>query len=176
MQAFPRKHPCVCRIRSLNGVPCPFPIFVAAKKNGPPAVAVETTTSAADSNFPCGKKEWPACNDRRDNDLPCPILIFVAAEKNGPPAAWSWDAGRDRMPRRRHTPKLKAAGVAPAPAATVEPLRYRVRFQFSLPQSRTARLQHGRGTQAGTGCHEGGIILSKKPPEWYLPLPQPPSR
>ena len=23
-------------------------------------------------------------------------------------------------------------------------------------------------TQAGTGCHEGGIILSKKPPEWYL--------
>ena len=77
----------VCRIRSLNGVPCPFPIFVAAKKNGPPAVAVETTTSAADSNFPCGKKEWPACNDRRDNDLPCPILIFAAAKKNGPPAA-----------------------------------------------------------------------------------------
>ena len=23
-------------------------------------------------------------------------------------------------------------------------------------------------TQAGTGCHEGGIALSKKPPEWYL--------
>ena len=22
--------------------------------------------------------------------------------------------------------------------------------------------------QAGTGCHEGGIILSKKPPEWRL--------
>ena len=38
------------------------------------------------------------------------------------------------------------------------------------------RLQHGRGTQAGTGCHEGGIILSKKPPEWHLPLPQPSSR
>ena len=26
--------------------------------------------------------------------------------------------------------------------------------------------------QAGTGCHEGGIILSKKPPEWYLSPPQ----
>ena len=27
------------------------------------------------------------------------------------------DAGGDRMPRRRHNPKLKAAGVAPVPAA-----------------------------------------------------------
>ena len=31
--------------------------------------------------------------------------IVAAAKKNGPPAAWSWDAGRDRMPRRRHNPK-----------------------------------------------------------------------
>ena len=36
-----------------------------------------------------------------------------------------------------------------------------------------ARLQHSRGAQAGTGCHEGGIILSKKPPEWHLSQPQP---
>ena len=42
----------------------------------------------------------------------------------------------------------------------------------SLLQLRTARLQRRRGVQAGTGCHEGGIILSKKPPEWHLPLPQ----
>ena len=35
-----------------------------------------------------------------------------------------------------------------------------------------ARLQHSRGVQAGTGCHEGGIILSKKPPEWHLSLLQ----
>ena len=41
----------------------------------------------------------------------------------------------------------------------------------SLRQERMARLQHGRGMQAGTGCHEGGIILSKKPPEWHLSLP-----
>ena len=39
-----------------------------------------------------------------------------------------------------------------------------------------ARLQHGRGTRAGEGGHEGGIILSKKPPEWHLPLPQPSNR
>ena len=40
-----------------------------------------------------------------------------------------------------------------------------------VPASRTARLQQSRGAQAGTGCHEGGIILSKKPPEWCLSLP-----
>ena len=33
------------------------------------------------------------------------------------------------------------------------------------------RLQHGREAQAGTGRHEGGIILSKKPPEWRLSPP-----
>ena len=27
--------------------------------------------------------------------------------------------------------------------------------------------------QAGTECHGGGIILSKKPPEWHLSLPLP---
>ena len=42
----------------------------------------------------------------------------------------------------------------------------------SLLQLKTARLQHSRGVQAGTGCHEGGIILSKQPPEWRLSLPQ----
>ena len=40
----------------------------------------------------------------------------------------------------------------------------------SLLQLRTARLQRSRRVQAGTGCHEGGIILSKKPPEWR-PVP-----
>ena len=42
----------------------------------------------------------------------------------------------------------------------------------SLLQLRIVRLQRSRGVQAGTGCHEGGIILSKKPPEWRLSLPQ----
>ena len=44
-----------------------------------------------------------------------------------------------------------------------------------------ARLQHPRRggrewslrLRAGDSCHEGGIILSKKPPEWQLPPPLP---
>ena len=42
----------------------------------------------------------------------------------------------------------------------------------SLLHGRTARLQHRCEAQAGTGCHEGGIILSKKPPEWRQFPPQ----
>ena len=45
------------------------------------------------------------------------------------------------------------------------------RCSVIVPTSRTARLQRSRGVQAGTGCHEGGIILSKKPPEWRLSTP-----
>ena len=40
---------------------------------------------------------------------------IVVAVDNGPPAAQSWYADGDRMPRRRHKPKLKAAGVVPVP-------------------------------------------------------------
>ena len=105
-----------CRIRSLNGFPCPFPIFVAAKKNGPPAAGVAATSSASDSNLRCGKEEWPACYDRRDNELPRPILIFAAAKKNGPPAA------------------------------DVATKIFRVRFYSSLPRRRMARLQNGLAT------------------------------
>ena len=100
---------------------------------------------ASDSNFHSCKEEWPACYDRRDNGLPRPILIFEAAKKNGPPPT------------------------------TVATTVFRVRFYSSLSQRRTARLQHSRGLQAGTGCYEGCIILSKKPPEWRLSLPQRPS-
>ncbi|MGM9744677.1 MAG: hypothetical protein ACI3Y3_05675, partial [Candidatus Cryptobacteroides sp.] len=46
------------------------------------------------------------------------------------------------------------------------------RLQLSLLQRGMARLQHRCEAQARTGCHEGGIILSKKPPEWHLSLPQ----
>ena len=41
----------------------------------------------------------------------------------------------------------------------------------SLLHRRIARQQRSRGVQAGTGWHEGGIILSKKPPEWRLSPP-----
>ena len=47
------------------------------------------------------------------------------------------------------------------------------RLQLSLLQRGIARLQHRCEAQAGTGCHGGGIILSKKPPEWHLSLPLP---
>ena len=50
-------------------------------------------------------------------------------------------------------------------------LKSRIDAAPSLRQRRTARLQRSRGVQAGTGCHEGGIILSKKPPEWRLASP-----
>ena len=105
-----------CRIRSLNGFPCPFPIFVAAKKNGPPAVAVAATTYAADSILRCREEKWPACYDRCGSDLPRLILIFVAAKKNG------------------------------SPATTVAAAIYRVRFYSSLLRRRMARLQNGLAT------------------------------
>ena len=77
--------------------------------------------------------------------------IIVVAIENGPPAAQSW-----HLPcRNRRT-------------ATT----FRVRFYSSSLQRRTARLQRSRGVQAGTGCHESGIILSKKPPEWHLSPPE----
>ena len=37
--------------------------------------------------------------------------------------------------------------------------------------SRILAVQHSRAVQAETGCHEGGIILSKKPPEGRLSPP-----
>ena len=46
-----------------------------------------------------------------------------------------------------------------------------VRLPQLSRQRRIARLPHSRWVQAGTGCHEGGIILSKKPPEWRLSPP-----
>ena len=75
-----------CYDRRDNELPRPILIYAAAKKNGPPAVAVAATTSASNSNLRCSKEEWPAWYDRRDKDLPRPILFFVAAKKNGPPA------------------------------------------------------------------------------------------
>ena len=83
--------------------------------------------SAADSNFPCGNKEW----FRLQTVVAKPELHRFLIS----------------------SPDLRIAAAS------------------SLLQLRTARLQRSRGVQAGTGCHEGGIILSKKPPEWRLSLP-----
>ena len=47
----------------------------------------------------------------------------------------------------------------------------RINAAPSLLHRRIARLQRSRGEQAGTGCHEDGIILSKKPPKWLQSPP-----
>ena len=61
-----------------NDVPLPILFFVAAKKNGPPAVpSSRQRFYASDSYLRRCKEEWLACV------LPRPNLIFVAAKKNG---------------------------------------------------------------------------------------------
>ena len=80
-----------------------------------------------------------------------------------------------------------AVVVAATRSASDSILRFREGEWFRLPQSsrqrriarlpqssrlrRIALLQQSRWVQEGTGCHEGGIILSKKPPEWRLSPP-----
>ena len=91
---------------------------------------------------------WSACYGRRRNNGPRLILFFVAAKENS--TACSGRSGDD-LPR---------------------PILISVAATMLLLQCDLFRLQHSRGAQAGTGCHEGGIILSKKPLEWHLSLPQ----
>ena len=91
---------------------------------------------------------WSACYGRRRNDLPRLILFFVAAKENSTACY---------VRRRKDLPR---------------PILISVAATMLLLQCDLFRLQHSRGAQAGTGCHEGGIILSKKPPEWHLSLPQ----
>ena len=124
-----------CRIRSLNGFPRPFPIFVAEKKNSPTAADVAATSSASDSNLRCGKEEWPACYDRRDNELPRPILIFAAAKKNGPTAA---DVAATSSVSVSNFPSSKEEWPACSGRGSNE---VRIRFKSSLRQRRTASLQ-----------------------------------
>ena len=40
----------------------------------------------------------------------------------------------------------------------------------SVSSTKTAKIVDEMGLRRGTGCNEGGIILSKKPPEWR-PVP-----
>ena len=158
-------------------------------------------SSAPDSNFRSGKGEWFRLLRPWRQRGPLPILIFVAAKENGPPAAIVAAAifrvrFYSSLPQRKMVPP--AVDVAATRSASDSILRCRNgewfrlqnattppmhRFLISRPdlgitaapsllQRRTARLQRSRGVPAGTGCHEGGIILSKQPPEWRLSLPQ----
>ena len=64
------------------------------------------------------------------------------------------DSGPEFQNHCRETPEISRIATVP-----------------SSRQQRMARLQHNRAVQAETGCHEGGIILSKKPPEGRLSPP-----
>ena len=78
----------------------------------------------------------------------------------------------DFRPRLGNRCSAIAATVRNGPPAVVVAATRSASDSNFFAQRRMARLQHNRGAQAGTGCHEGGIILSKKPPEWLLSLPQ----
>ena len=108
----------------------------------------------------CCTEEWPAC-PRRIN-APLPNLIFFAAKWNGSVCCSRLDNEEwFRLPQQR------SASESILLCRKVEWFR----LQQSSRQRRIARLPQSFGVQAGTGCHEGGIILSKKPPEWRLSLP-----
>ena len=98
--------------------------------------------------FVAAEKNGSACSRRGGDDLPRPVLFFVAAKENSTACY---------VRRRKDLPR---------------PILISVAATMLLLQCDLFRLQHSRGAQAGTGCHEGGIILSKKPPEWHLSLPQ----
>ena len=157
-------------------------------------------SSASDSNLRCHEGEWPACSSRRGCDLPRPILFFVAAKENGSAcSSRSSDevrvcsilrcreeerfrlqtATKQRLHRFLNSSSdlgITAGFCQETPSSVHRFLISRpdlgITAAPSLLQRRTARLQRSRGVPAGTGCHEGGIILSKKPPEWRLFLPQ----
>ena len=104
-------------------------------------------------------------------------LRIDAAEKSSACSGRSGNEVRVRfyssLQQRRMVPP--AVVVAATRSASDSILRFREGEWFRLLQSsrqrRIARLQRSRGVQARTGGHEGGIILSKKPPEWRLSPP-----
>ena len=86
----------------------------------------------------CCSEEWPAYSGRSGNEVLRPILFCIAAKKNSPPAV----------------------AVAATRSASDSILRCRKGERF--------RLQDAVADAGGGRMHEGGIALSKKPPEWYL--------
>ena len=78
-----KKNGSACSGYRDDDLPCPNLIIVAAKKNGPPAVAIAQRGPRPILIFFAATENGFACRGRRGNELPRPILIFVAAEKNG---------------------------------------------------------------------------------------------
>ena len=95
-------------------MPCQIQIFVASKKNGPPAAVVAATIPCQIQIFVVSKKNSPPAAVVAAT-VPRPILIIVALKKNGPPAALSWSQGivarlqNDRCWRRQGQVATKAA-------------------------------------------------------------------
>ena len=91
----------------------------------------------------CGGKEWLACSGRSGYEV-CVRFYSSLPHRR---IARLLRSLRQRFPR----PILifVAASKNSPPATVVAKIGF-------------ARLRHCRGMQAGTGCHEGGIILSKK--------------
>ena len=72
-----------CSDRCGTDFPRPIPIFVAAKKNGPPAMLIAAAIFRVRFHSPLLRSRMVSPAGRRDNDLPRPILFFVAAKENG---------------------------------------------------------------------------------------------
>ena len=130
-------------------------------------------SSASDSNLRCHEGEWPACSSRRGCDLPRPILFFVAAKENSPPATAvaATRSASDSILRCREGEwfRLQNATTPPMHRFLISSSDLGIDAATLTLQLRIARLQRSRGVQAGAGCHEGGIILSKKPPVGACP-------
>ena len=125
--------------------------------------------SASDSILRRRKEEWFRLQRSWRLRGPRPILFFVAAKKIG-------SACRTPLPHGCSDSGFQGSNLAIATRKPSRIAKLLHRFLISGPDLRIdaaqsswrwriARLQHRRGVQAGACCYEGGIILSKKPPE-----------
>ena len=145
----------------------------------PPAVVVAATMSASDSILRCSKGEWfrlpQSSRLRRIVRLPQSRCVRAGTGCHEGGIILS------KKPPEWHLspPYQRSASESNLLCSKVEWFRLqqssRQRRIARLPQSSRqrimARLPQSHWVQAGTGCHEGGIILSKKPPEWRLSPP-----
>ena len=189
-----------CSARRGNELPRPILIFVAAKRNGSacsgrssdevrvrfysslsrrrtvsPAVVVTATRSAFDSNLRSREEEWfrlqTATKQRLHRFLNSSSDLGITAGfcQETPSSVQRFlISGSDLRIDVSFSPETASCVYR----FLISRPDLRIAAAPSLLQLKKARLQRSRGVPAGTGCHEGGIILSKKPPEWRLFLPQ----
>ena len=127
-----------CSGRSGNEVRVRFYSSLPQRRMVPPAVVVAATRSASDSFLRSGKEEQPAYSGRSGNEV---RVRFYSPLPQG----------------RTVSPATVVAATRPASDSILRCLKGE-RF----------RLQDAVADAGGGRMHEGGIALSKKPPEWYL--------